>query len=296
MNKAIFKIIVFVGLFMLNVTVNAQSNVISKEQIENYIKSTPKEVSDEYIKDPYTLSANMYDEDGNVKEILDFDTMYIKTTTYYSGSKGNVVSREEIISEEEYNNASTYGVVGNCQNGGIANDCWETSAKKLSLFVYINNLPYVNIHVLNQWKTIPAIKSYDTIGLLYRCFTAETAYGFQKYNTSSNTSIQTINYSYEGTNMKVEDGGISISQNIVDDVYSHLENQLWVEGYLDSNWYGQFAASYQHATTNITLATSKNFSFSISGMGNVFLWNESYSNWDNMQGVCSNNSDYLWIC
>ncbi len=295
MNKSIFKIII-VLLFMLSSTANAQSNSIDENKIEDYIKNTPKEVSEEYIKDPYTLSENLFDEDGNVKEILDFDTMYIKTTTYYSGSKGNVVSREEIISEEEYNNASTYGVVGNCQNGGIANDCWETSAKKLSLFVYINNLPYVNIRVLNQWKTIPVIRSYDTIGLLFNLFTPQTAYGYQNYNTSSNASKQIINYSYGGTNMKIESNGISISQNIVDNVYTYLENELWVEGQLDSNWYGQFAASYQHATENITLETSKNFIFHEYGMGGVFLWNQPHSNWDNMQGVCSNNSPYLWVC
>jgi hypothetical protein len=88
--------------------------------------------------------------------------------------------------------------------------------------------------------------------------------------------------------------GISISQNIIDDTYNVLQNDLYVSG--TQGQYMQMAASYQHAVTNIDLATSMNFNFYAWGMGRVFNWNTSWSNWDNMQGVCFNWSPYLWTC
>lgn len=47
---------------------------------------------------------------------------------------------------------------------------------------------------------------------------------------------------------------------------------------------------------DISLAISKNFTFDAWGMGKVFNWNEAWNNWDNMQGVCFNWSNYLWTC
>lgn len=116
------------------------------------------------------------------------------------------------------------------------------------------------------------------------------AYGYQKYNGN------TISYSYNGTNMKTASNGVSISQDIVDSVSSSLSNELWVHGSFTGSAH-QITASYQHAVKNIDLATSKNFTFSTDGMGRVFKWNTSYSNWDNMQGVCANiTPNYLWYC
>ena len=88
--------------------------------------------------------------------------------------------------------------------------------------------------------------------------------------------------------------GVSISQNIVDNVYNVLQNDLYISG--TQGEYMRMAASYQHAVKNISLATSMDFTFNAWGMGKVYNWNSSTSNWDNMQGVCFNWSPYLWTC
>ena len=55
-------------------------------------------------------------------------------------------------------------------------------------------------------------------------------------------------------------------------------------------------ATYQHATTNVSLATSKSYSFNSTGLGGVLKFNTSQiSNYyDGMEGVRTNkwNFDY----
>lgn len=49
---------------------------------------------------------------------------------------------------------------------------------------------------------------------------------------------------------------------------------------------GTVYASYQHATSNTTLATSQNYTFSLTGYGRVFLFYNSARNiYDAMNGV-----------
>ena len=98
--------------------------------------------------------------------------------------------------------------------------------------------------------------------------------------------------------INANESGISISQNLVNNAYTILQNELWVRGSISSSSVGDMIlASYQHAVQDIDLTTAKNFNFSGSGMGRVFAWNTSYSKWDNMQGVClKNGGNILWNC
>src|SRR5690606_23322756 len=130
------------------------------------------------------------------------------------------------------------------------------------VFIIVNDTGYPNVRVdvINVWKNMPVVRSFDSIGLLYNGFTMTSAQGRQWYNTSSNPNTQYVSYGYQGANMKISTSGqkgVSISQNIIDDLGSLLQNDLYVYGRLESNT--QMAASYQHAVTSITLATSHNF-------------------------------------
>lgn len=198
----------------------------------------------------------------------------------------------------EYENWAPRSSLASCNNGA---SCYETSAKRLAIYIY--TIPNQMIKLINQWKTIPSVKSFDNIGIVYENFNLTSATGRQCYNTATNTSSQCIDYGWNGNNMSVRtenDGqkGISISQNIINSVYNYLQNELTVYGTGNDGWFADLkvAGSYQHAVTDIDLATAKNFKFDGWGMGKVYNWNTSWNKWDNMQGVCLNWSGYLWTC
>lgn len=131
-----------------------------------------------------------------------------------------------------------------------------------------NTLVTVNL----AWLKSPVIRSYDVIGANLNGL---------KLVSNPNTYVyydnNRVNYSYAkvlsngfGTSIKLPNSGnnISITQTYI------------------LNGSGKLYASYQHATENVSLSNSKNYSISISGYGNVFLFNSSVRNkYDAMGGV-----------
>lgn len=276
--------------------------VTEAKLINNFLEQAPEELVELYNDDSFEITYEWFDEDGNFDTDFEIMTQYIETVTKYEN--GEVVDVEEhTLTKEEYdsydNTASTYSYqIGNCTlDSPMYNDCWETNAKRLTLAIKREyptdeeNWQKLKIAVINTWKTIPSVKSYDTIGLNHEgTFNVTNAYGYQNWDGN------VITYSYNGTNMKKDSSGVSISQNIVDSTTSSLSNILWVHGQFNSGAQ-HINASYQHAVKNISLETSKDFTFNADGMGGVFMWNSSYSNWDNMRGVCVNiATNYLWVC
>ena len=279
-------------------TANVKEVSVAKNdvRISKFLEQASPELKKIYTEQPFILGEEWFDENGNLYPIKDFKVKYIETSTYIDSKNPNKnVTKQRTLTSDEYNNWSSNQTKSSCDYWGAA-DCWETNAKRI-VIIY-QEYPSEQAKVLNQWKTMPTVRSYDTIGLLYNNFTMTSASGRQWYNTSSNPNVnQYIDYSYGGTNMKISttgQKGVSISQNIVDDAYTVLQNDLYVYGTQGN--YMQMAGSYQHAVNDISLATSKNFTFDAWGMGKVFNWNVSWNNWDNMQGVCFNWSNYLWTC
>jgi hypothetical protein len=296
MKKIILLLFTFTLFSISSINVNAlQTNETDQAiRAEKLLEQGSVELVELYNEQNFIMGSEWFDEYGNLLPSSLLDVKYIETTTFVSSIDRRLDTKmEKYLTAEEYKNWESSQITATCSSG--AADCWETTAKRLSI-IY-QTYPTERVMVINQWKTMPSVRSFDTIGLLYNNFNMTSAWGYQWYNTSSNTDPQTVDYGYGGTNMKIsvtDQKGISISQNIIDDTYNVLQNDLYVSG--TQGQYMQMAASYQHAVTNIDLATSMNFNFYAWGMGRVFNWNTSWSNWDNMQGVCFNWSPYLWTC
>ena len=302
MNKKNLIFIVLAIMLLIPKFTNAlelNSNSLINEQSALKYK---KEILNE---EDFYLSNEWFDDNGELLPIIATETKYVETITK-TDKYGNVLSLENnIISEEEYNNYTS--TISSMKTRGISTDNEiETNAKKLKVTVMLDDPDDYSVYkvsVVNIWKTMPKVRSFDTIGLLYNGTGIESltnAYGYQYFNYEHNTSRQSVNYSWHGNNMKLEpngnDRGVSISQNILDDTYSILQNELWAYFNITQGSI-RFNASYQHAVKSIDLAISKNFTFDVAGMGGVFNWNTSTSNWDNMDGVCKNiTSQYLWYC
>ena len=206
----------------------------------------------------------------------------VKSEKYYKTEidhLNNVVTNTE-VTENEFNNYNP-----NVQTLSVSNFV-ETQYKKLSLTLSDNHDGYGDIFVGLLWKMIPSTRSFDVIAVRYVGMTDVdgTQWGRQIWGTNGNYSY--VEYGWNGTNINRQDNGFGISMNITNDsTINYLENYIGsaVEFTGNFQWAG---ASYQHATSNTTLAQSKSYTLAEDGKNGVILFTGNIgSKYDNMPGV-----------
>lgn len=164
----------------------------------------------------------------------------------------------------------------------------ETQAKRISLHLtkvgYSNSAAWFTFSC--SWKGAPIVRSFDDIGaVVYNLDIVEgTQIATQVYTLNGNTSE--IRYSYNGTNTKYFDDGFGVSMNVINgDTLSALEMNINASAIIE-DFPIKVYASYQHATSNITLATAQSYTLSSGGFGNVFFFlNGVGAYYDGMSGV-----------
>ena len=206
----------------------------------------------------------------------------VKSEKYYKTEidhLNNVVTNTE-VTENEFNNYNP-----NIQTLSVSNFV-ETQYKKLSLTLSDNHDGYGDIFVGLLWKMIPSTRSFDVIAVRYVGMTDVdgTQIGRQIWGTNGNYTY--VNYGWNGTNINRQDNGFGISMNITNDsTINYLENYIGsaVEFTGNFQWAG---ASYQHATSNTTLAQSKSYTLAENGKNGVILFTGNIGEkYDNMPGV-----------
>ena len=206
----------------------------------------------------------------------------VKSEKYYKTEidhLNNVVTNTE-VTENEFNNYNP-----NVQTLSVSNFV-ETQYKKLSLTLSDNHNGYGDIFVGLLWKMIPSTRSFDVIAVRYVGMTDVdgTQIGRQIWGTNGNYSY--VEYGWNGTNINRQDNGFGISMNITNDsTINYLEN--YIESAVEFTGNFQWAgASYQHATSNTTLAQSKSYTLAENGKNGVILFTGNIgSKYDNMPGV-----------
>ena len=206
----------------------------------------------------------------------------VKSEKYYKtviDHLNNVVTNTE-VTENEFNNYNP-----NIQTLSVSNFV-ETQYKKLSLTLSDNHDGYGDIFVGLLWKMIPSTRSFDVIAVRYVGMTDVdgTQYGRQIWGTNGNYTY--VNYGWNGTNINRQDNGFGISMNITNDsTINYLEN--YIESAVEFTGNFQWAgASYQHATSNTTLAQSKSYTLAENGKNGVILFTGNIGEkYDNMPGV-----------
>ncbi len=206
----------------------------------------------------------------------------VKSEKYYKTEidhLNNVVTNTE-VTENEFNNYNP-----NIQTLSVSNFV-ETQYKKLSLTLSDNHNGYGDIFVGLLWRMIPSTRSFDVIAVRYVGMTDVdgTQWGRQIWGTNGNYSY--VEYGWNGTNINRQDNGFGISMNITNDsTINYLENYIESAVQFTGNfqWAG---ASYQHATSNTTLAQSKSYTLAEDGKNGVILFTGNIgSKYDNMPGV-----------
>ena len=232
--------------------------------------------SDAYIQ---TMTSKDY---GNFKAKNININNLVKSEKYYKTEidhLNNVVTNTE-VTENEFNNYNP-----NVQTLSVSNFV-ETQYKKLSLTLSDNHDGYGDIFVGLLWKMIPSTRSFDVIAVRYVGMTDVdgTQYGRQIWGTNGNYTY--VNYGWNGTNINRQDNGFGISMNITNDsTINYLEN--YIESAVEFTGNFQWAgASYQHATSNTTLAQSKSYTLAENGKNGVILFTGNIGEkYDNMPGV-----------
>ena len=206
----------------------------------------------------------------------------VKSEKYYKTEidhLNNVVTNTE-VTENEFNNYNP-----NIQTLSVSNFV-ETQYKKLSLTLSDNHNGYGDIFVGLLWRMIPSTRAFDVIAVRYVGMTDVdgTQWGKQIWGTNGNYTY--VNYGWNGTNINRQDNGFGISMNITNDsTINYLENYIESAVQFTGNfqWAG---ASYQHATSNTTLAQSKSYTLAEDGKNGVILFTGNIgSKYDNMPGV-----------
>lgn len=232
--------------------------------------------SDAYIQ---TMTNEDY---GNFKAKNININNLVKSEKYYKTEidhLNNVVTNTE-VTENEFNNYNP-----NIQTLSVSNFV-ETQYKKLSLTLSDNHNGYGEIFVGLLWKMIPSTRAFDVIAVRYVGMSDVdgTQYGRQIWGTNGNYTY--VNYGWNGTNINRQDNGFGISMNITNDsTINYLENYMGSSVKFNGNfqWAG---ASYQHATSNTTLAQSKSYTLAEDGKNGVILFTGNIgSKYDNMPGV-----------
>ena len=206
----------------------------------------------------------------------------VKSEKYYKTEidhLNNVVTNTE-VTENEFNNYNP-----NVQTLSVSNFV-ETHYKKLSLTLSDNHNGYGDIFVGLLWKMIPSTRAFDVIAVRYVGMTDVdgTQIGRQIWGTNGNYTY--VNYGWNGTNINRQDNGFGISMNITNDsTINYLEN--YIESAVEFTGNFQWAgASYQHATSNTTLAQSKSYTLAENGKNGVILFTGNIGEkYDNMPGV-----------
>ena len=196
---------------------------------------------------------------------------YYKVTETTNGTITTEVSKEEATTAAE-NNISTMATYHTTSYKNI-----EISTMKLNTNVY-----YVNL--TNEWLITPKVKSYDVIAMRVDDATINSGSqrGTQFY--IANGVSDTIEYSYNGTNMVLSSNGFGISMNLVD-AASSFTCDIDATVTATSQWATVYG-SYQHAMTAVTLDKSKSYTISHNGYGKVINFATAVQNdYDNMQGV-----------
>lgn len=265
MKKTMFSIyllFIFIGVVSAD---DLNPNVVISE--EGY------EILSEYMSDTEMAMINqdIYDMfmEGNV---VSYQSMIVETTYYESPTQlPQVVSERHMTVDEYANTPSTLATECFYTVDYNTYDC-ETDMKYLVLATH-NNDGVVRFEMYNVWKSMPKYKSFDVIGMRWTGnFTYDSYYGEQNNDGNSGR----IQYLVGNGNYKFGTNAIGLSQNLVDSA-TVIDNRLSVVGSCTTA--GNVYASYQHAKTNVTLATSKKYNFSASGMGGVFGFYDGVGNY-----------------
>lgn len=292
LKKIIISIAILASIIFTTPKVNADSNYINSKGITipiekyNYFKEY---FSDSFINNMTQERFNKIKDKEFIK--VESQTNYLVYREYYSNTGDVVFTESQSLSEEEYENYSSIQTFRVCTEDEHIdyNECWITENKKLVFdFVCEGSTTTCYLSAELFWLTQPKVRSYDVFAMRWTSNFSPTTF-FATQGAMVNSIPEQTEYHPGGTNSVFNSSGVGVSMNLYDD-------GLWIQCYMDvegtrtdkKTMTGY--VTYQHATSALTLANSKSYTFSSSGLGGVLYYSNSTirNKYDGMQGLSMN--------
>lgn len=197
------------------------------------------------------------------------------TDLYYDGYQKNLTKEEYEYYKinDIFNRELKTAIASDGENIIMPRSTHETASKILKLTAACSDTCFMATTL--QWKTTPKVKSYDVIGARFDRTSyvseldTEVDYGPNKQKVYEHKTL------YNGV-------GSSLKLPSTSEMIKVIQRFKVARS-------GTVYASYQHATQSVTLANSKNYTFSDQGLGGVFKFGGSIGNsYDKMKGVSLN--------
>lgn len=227
------------------------------------------------------LPSDFLDEIKNEPNLIleDRDEVCVITRTRYDQNDQPVETINTEVSEAEAKRVAAMPET--------RGSTWQTSSKKLVIEVIQVDGSTKKVRLTNRWLKLPKVRSYDVMALRVTDTSNDFKPGFSAVQQYDGKEIK---YSQNGDNVRQPGSflsyrGIGVSMNIVDSVSSSLSNTMAIT-ILNRNDKTTVYGTYQHATSKVTLAQSKDYDITAGGLGNVLKFSSSVaSKYDGMQGV-----------
>ncbi len=215
-----------------------------------------------------------------------------KEQIYYTNSNGVTFTKEEYdflnniyfegyinyMTKEDYNNFISSNIMSkkikisttDNQIVPFAEGSYSSPKKTVKIASACSNT--CTIIITAEWKTSPVTRSYDNIGAYLDGTSLIRHAKTLVYSESESASYSLL---------KKEKNGIAATIML-----PRNGTKISLIQELEVTKSGKITASYQHVTSNISLANSQKYSFSKNGYGGVFLFQNSIkSYYDAMRGV-----------
>lgn len=191
--------------------------------------------------------------------IYGFNYIYFITEEEYNLIKNNDLSKiEQVVYDDEplslIRPFSTY----------------STSYKTISL---TNNNNVITVKL--KWKKNPKVRSYDVLGVRLQGLTLENIISFKQYYTENGTTKVSTNATLKRFNNGFGESFLLSDKDNLECTVTFVVNGS-----------GKIFATYQHATSSVSLNDSTNYTLSELGLGSVLLFNNGIGEkYDRMAGV-----------
>lgn len=194
---------------------------------------------------------------------------------YFDGfaEKMNVDEYKEFIDNDVMNGDIKISEYIDYEDNGLSllgSNYYATKSKKITLASSCSDTCFINIYV--DWFTNPKVRSYDLLGAYFENTEYVGGIVTHLYYDDGAQTITDANKSNNGVaatvKLPISVTGISMRQSFT------VKKK------------GRIYASYQHASSTISLANSKKYSISKAGVANVFLFQSGIEKYyDQMNGV-----------
>lgn len=246
---------------------NKVKEYFNKDAIEQMPESIAEvlmeeEIVDAEYKEVYYEVIEKFDKEGKLvgikeKQISEMEaTQSLKTETYKSSDR----------------------------KGGLEDTAkYSTSMKKMKLYGVKDGASVVHVTMQNEWVKLPKVRSFDVIAIRFGSAAAKVS--ADAIHASQIWDNNKISYNPYKNHIRKASQGIGVSMNLSDKAKTSLRSTLsvtFVSGKDPIKIYG----SYQHAIKEVSLETSKKYTISKEGYGDVIKFDDDVKDkYDNTKGV-----------